>query len=242
MRSLKHFQAIWLLLLFLPFACSPESGPQQKVVGVMDGDTIEILENNRPTKVRLYGIDAPEKAQDYGSRARQFVSDLVFGKNVRLIEKGKDRYGRVIGIVLLPDGRSLNEEVVRNGYAWYYRDYAKDPVLERLEEDARQSGRGLWEMANPTAPWEFRKNRRSASANASPAKPKPAKQPAPRYGPAKAAALVFICDSKGATSYHTSRTCTSLKRCKSDIKRVALQTALDAGRRPDKVCVGSSPN
>lgn len=233
---------IWIFILFLPLACSTETGPQQKVVGVMDGDTIEILEEKRTTRVRLYGVDAPEKNQDYGSRARQFTSDLVFGKNVQLIEKGKDRYGRVIGIVMLPDGRSLNEELVRNGFAWYYRDYAKDPVLEQLEADARQDRRGLWEMPEPIAPWDFRKERRSGTVASAKPKPKPAQAPTPRYGPAKAAAKVFICDSKGATSYHTSRTCSSLKRCKSEIKQIPLQAALDAGRQPDKVCVGSLPN
>ena len=143
---------------------------------------------------------------------------------------------------MLADGRSLNEELVRNGFAWYYRDYAKDPVLERLEADARRERRGLWEISDPQAPWEFRKAGRTEATAATKPKPKEGKSPSPRYGPAKASAKVYICDSKGATSFHTSRTCSSLKRCKSEIKQVTLQAALEAGRQPDKVCVGSLPN
>jgi hypothetical protein len=204
----------------------------------MDGDTVELLENNQTTRVRLYGVDAPEKNQDYGTRARQFASDLAFGKNVQLIEKGKDRYGRVIGIILLPDGRSLNEELVRQGFAWHYKEYAKDEALAQLELDARQNRRGLWEMPNPTPPWEFRSQRRTGGATAS-APAAAAKNTPPRTSSAKPTGYVYICDSRGATAYHSSNTCPSLKRCKSEIKRVALQVALDAGRNPDNACGGS---
>lgn len=236
-RLSKHS---WLLLLLLHLSCShdQEGQPKQKVVGILDGDTIELLEEKVTTRVRLYGVDAPEKNQDYGTRARQFVSDLSFGKNVELIEKGKDRYGRVIGIIILPDGRSLNEEVIRQGYAWHYKEYAKDAVqLAQIEVEARQNRRGLWELPEPTAPWEFRRLRRSGGATAS--APAPARKRTPRYGPALAGAVVLICDSRGSTAYHTSLSCPVLKRCKSDIKRVPLQEALDNGRKPDKICAGS---
>jgi micrococcal nuclease len=242
MRYKQLSQSYWLFFVLLHLACSRDTEGQQKqkVVGIMDGDTIELLEDRQTTRVRLYGIDAPEKNQDYGTRSRQVASDLAFGKNVQLIEKGKDRYGRVIGIIILPDGRSLNEEMVRQGYAWHYKEYAKDPVLAQLEVEARQNRRGLWEMPQPTAPWEFRSQRRAGGATA--AAPAPASKPRARSGPATGADVVYICDSRGATAYHASSTCPALKRCKSEVKRVTLQEALASGRKPDQGCGATLPN
>ena len=131
-----------------------------RVVGVSDGDTIEVMRAGRAVRVRLQGIDCPESHQPYGTRAKQFTSDLVFGKTVAVQIHGTDQYGRILGEVILPDGRSLNRELVRNGYAWWYRRYSDDPVLQRLEEEARRERRGLWRDKNPIPPWEFRRERR----------------------------------------------------------------------------------
>lgn len=104
--------AIFLLLLSpngwtRDFAC--------KVVGVLDGDTIEVLHNNRAERIRLNGIDCPEKGQAYGKKAKQAASELVFGKQVTLQTYGKDKYGRTIADVLLPDGTNVNHELVKDG-------------------------------------------------------------------------------------------------------------------------------
>jgi endonuclease YncB( thermonuclease family) len=131
-----------------------------RVVGVSDGDTIEVMRAGRAVRVRLQGIDCPESHQPYGTRAKQFTSDLVFSKTVAVQIHGTDQYGRILGEVILPDGRSLNRELVRNGYAWWYRRYSDDPVLQRLEEEARRERRGLWRDKNPIPPWEFRRERR----------------------------------------------------------------------------------
>ena len=131
-----------------------------RVVGVSDGDTIEVMRAGRAVRVRLQGVDSPESHQAYGTRAKQFTSDLVFGKTVAVQVHGTDQYGRILGEVILPDGRSLNRELVRNGYAWWYRRYSDDPVLRRLEEEARRERRGLWRDKNPIPPWEFRRERR----------------------------------------------------------------------------------
>jgi micrococcal nuclease len=135
-----------------------------KVVGVSDGDTITILVNGRSqVKIRLYGVDCPEKAQAFGAKAKQFTSDQVFGKQVRVISHGADRYGRTIGEVLLENGASLNKELVRNGFAWWYRQYApKNTELQSLEQQARTARRGLWADPRPLPPWVFRKIKRSA--------------------------------------------------------------------------------
>lgn len=131
-----------------------------RVVGVSDGDTIEVMRAGRAVRVRLQGVDCPESHQAYGTRAKQFTSELAFGKTVAVQVHGTDQYGRILGEVILPDGRSLNRELVRNGYAWWYRRYSDDAVLQQLEEEARRERRGLWRDKNPTPPWEFRRERR----------------------------------------------------------------------------------
>ena len=127
-----------------------------RVVGVTDGDTITVLHDNRAETVRLVGVDAPEKRQPYGDRARRFAADLAFDHTVTVVTTGRDRNGRVLGEVLLPDGRSLNQELVRAGYAWWFRRYSRDIRLARLEEEARQGRRGLWATEAPQAPWDYR--------------------------------------------------------------------------------------
>ena len=136
---------------------------------VADGDTVSVLRDGTNTvKIRLNGIDCPEKRQAFGTRAKQFTSDLAFGKTVTVIEKEKDRYGRTVGEIILPDGRSLNRELVRAGFAWWYRHYApKDAELEALEAEARAGKLGLWidlnTAAPPVPPWAYRKEGKKAA-------------------------------------------------------------------------------
>ncbi len=127
-----------------------------KVVGVSDGDTITVVHNGKGERIRLHGVDCPEKRQAFGNRAKQFASELVFGKTVTVQVVDRDRYRRTVGVVLLPDGRSLNHELVRAGLAWMYRRYTNDQSLSDLEQEARVAGRGLWVDANPIPPWEWR--------------------------------------------------------------------------------------
>ena len=111
--------------------------------------------------VRLYGVDVPEKAQAFGTQARLFLSELVFPQPVTVAIRGTDRYGRLVGEVRLPDGRSLNQELVRAGLAWWYRQYAPvDTTLAQLEAEARTAQRGLWADAHPIPPWAWRKQHR----------------------------------------------------------------------------------
>jgi len=128
-----------------------------KVVGVSDGDTITVLHNGVGERIRIYGIDCPEKRQAFGSRAKQATSELVFGKEVTVMPHGLDKYKRTIGDVKLLDGRMLNQELVREGMCWWYRKYAPtDTTLEKLEVGARAAKRGLWVELNPVPPWEWR--------------------------------------------------------------------------------------
>ena len=206
----------------------PTTAAGDKVVGIKDGDTIELLRNGKTETVRLFGVDTPEKTQAYGQRARQFTSDLAFGKNVRLIVNNTDRYGRTVGTIILPDGRSLNEELVRNGYAWHYKAYSNDLKLANLESDARRYKRGLWQDANPVAPWDYRKNKRSGGT----ADETPAPLPA---GAAKR--TVYICNSTSSGVYHLTRDCHVLKRCKQEMLAVTEEAAIRVyDRRLDKTC------
>lgn len=131
-----------------------------KVVGVSDGDTISVMRDGREEKVRLNGIDAPEKSQAFGTRAKQFTSSLVFGRMAGVYYQKRDRYGRILGNVVV-DGKDLSRELLKAGLAWHYRQYSRDSKLQALEDQAHAARRGLWRDEDPTPPWQFRKERKS---------------------------------------------------------------------------------
>ena len=148
-----------------------------KVVAVTDGDTIKVLDENQVLhKIRLSGIDAPEKAQPFGNVSRKHLASMVAGKNVRVETTKKDRYGRVLGKVWVQPrdcpscGKTLNANhaQILSGMAWWYRDYAKDQSAEdrgRYEsavDEARKRKRGLWIEPSPVPPWTWRRGRRTA--------------------------------------------------------------------------------
>jgi endonuclease YncB( thermonuclease family) len=128
------------------------------VIAVADGDTITVMHDGVPERVRLYGIDAPEKKQPFFQQAKGYIADLSFQKTVTVRVKDRDRWHRSVGEVILPDRRLLNHEAVRAGYAWWFRKYAKgDDVLQSLEDQARTAKRGLWSGSEaPVPPWEWR--------------------------------------------------------------------------------------
>ena len=152
-----HWPKLGRLLLLAPhlLAAGDFTGT---VSSVADGDTLTVLYGEGAIRVRLDGIDCPEKDQPSGAAARRFTSELALGQIVTVVEEDIDRYGRIVATVILPDGRSLNHEIVAAGWAWWYRKYAPDDVaLRDLEARARKEGRGLWSEAVPTPPWEWRK-------------------------------------------------------------------------------------
>lgn len=111
-------------------SCSLASAFTGKVVSVLDGDTIEVLHNGKAQRIRLYGIDCPEKGQAFGTTAKQATSALVFALDVTLEIHGKDKYGRILADVLLADGANVNHALVKDGWCWWYRKYApEDEVL-----------------------------------------------------------------------------------------------------------------
>lgn len=109
-------------------------------------------------RIRLSGIDCPEKGQAFGTRAKQAASALVFGRDVILQTHGQDKYRRTLADVFLRDGMNVNQELVKQGWCWRYRKYAPgDTVLEKLEKDAREAKNGLWQALRPIPPWQWRK-------------------------------------------------------------------------------------
>ena len=138
------------LILLLPLSLFAFSA---KVIKISDGDTITVLSGKEQTKIRLYGIDAPEKKQDYGQRSRQFLANLIAGEVVEIDENGKDRYKRTLGIIHYK-GQDINAQMVLNGYAWAYVKYSR--IYVDYESTARKNKRGLWQSSDPTPPWEWR--------------------------------------------------------------------------------------
>jgi len=161
---MKRAISIILLLLLIPSTSLAFTG---KVVSVADGDTVTLLtEGKSQIKVRLYGIDCPEKAQAFGTKAKRFTANLVFGKQVVVDPIDQDRYGRTVG-VLSVQGVNLNEAILKTGYAWVYTRYCRKSFCSGWQEiqEAAQAGHlGLWSNPNPTPPWEYRRGSRSGKA------------------------------------------------------------------------------
>jgi micrococcal nuclease len=130
-----------------------------KVVGISDGDTLTVLKNREQIKIRLEGIDTPEKAQAFGSKAKSALADLVASKTISVHQTGTDKYGRTLARVIV-DGDDVSESLVTQGMAWHYKEYSTDETLASLEDKARAEKIGLWSESNALPPWEFRKRQR----------------------------------------------------------------------------------
>lgn len=146
-----------------------------RTVGVSDGDTITILDfTNTQHKIRLAGIDAPEKSQPFGQRSKESLSELVFGRTVTVEADKVDRYRRKVGKVRTPEGMDANLEQVRRGLAWHYKEYEQEQseadraTYAAAENVARVQRRGLWGDAQQVAPWEFRRAQRQKQPRPAP--------------------------------------------------------------------------
>ena len=166
---IKHFaiglNSLLLTLFLLTGAITAAEAFEARVIGIMDGDTIEVLKDRKPVRIRLYGVDSPEHDQDFGSKARRFTSEKVFRKTVEIVPIETDKYGRIVGKVYI-DGSYLNRMIVQEGYAWWYKSFAsKEHDLEQAELEARKARRGLWAHPNPVPPWKFRRHHKPISGN-----------------------------------------------------------------------------
>ncbi|HAT51088.1 MAG: thermonuclease family protein [Nitrospirae bacterium] len=157
-RICQCWSLVLALLLSAPlYADQNEEAWPGKVVAVHDGDTIRVRFLNRVHVIRLKGIDTPEVDQPYGEEATRFVRKEALGQNITLKVFGLDKYNRVLAEVILPFGRNLNQELVREGLAWRHKRYSQDPILKSLESQARKMRRGLWADDHPVAPWTWKR-------------------------------------------------------------------------------------
>ena len=146
-----------LFILFIFF-----NAPAQlvgKVASIADGDTFTMIVQSKKIKVRLYGIDCPEKGQEFYSAAKQFLSGKILNKTVSVKKLNTDPYGRTVGIAQV-DGVNVNEKLLEAGLAWHYNNYDKSLAWTTLEKKAKQNKKGLWVQYNPKAPWVYRKEKR----------------------------------------------------------------------------------
>ena len=147
----------WFTALLLVAASGPAAADQIcKVIGIADGDTITVLcDAHEQVKIRIAEIDAPEKKQPFGTRSKQSLSDLCFGKKAEVFPEKTDRWGRTIARVKC-DGQDASAHQVQTGMAWVYDRYVTDRSLYLLQDMARSRGIGLWADAGPVPPWEWR--------------------------------------------------------------------------------------
>lgn len=138
-------------------------GLTARVVGISDGDSIVVLLEGKVRKrVRLATIDAPENHQAFGRPSKQSLSDLIYNKDIRVVEVDQDQYGRIVGEVFVDDN-NVNLEQLRRGFAWHYKAHARQQSKEQrerytlAENEARTKKLGLWNDTNPTPPWVYRK-------------------------------------------------------------------------------------
>ena len=130
---------------------------EAKVIGVLDGDTIDVLHEKKQERIRLYGIDCPEKGQSFGQKAKQATSALLFDKDVRIETHGRDKHRRTLGTVFQGEV-NINQVLVKEGWCWWFSKFVpKDVVLKQLEQEAKDGNKGLWADQNPVPPWLYRR-------------------------------------------------------------------------------------
>ena len=155
-------------------ACADFTG---RVVGVADGDTLTVLVGSRQVRVRLWGIDAPERKQPWSSRSRDALVARAMHRDAIVATRGTDGYGRTLARVAV-DGVDLGEAQVRDGMAWVYRRYTKDRPMFAIEDEARAARRGLWSLPDPEPPWAWRA-REARTSDASPSSQRGATKASP---------------------------------------------------------------
>ena len=200
-----------------------------RVVGVLDGDSLKVLHDGREVDIRLYGVDAPERAQAFGSVAKRALSTLVFGKTVTVHVVDVDRYGRSVSRIDV-DGHDVGLEMIRGGFAWHYKQYSSDAGYAAAERDARLARRGLWQDAAPVAPWDFR---RQHSTQAAPSARTTSRGLAAQSGPSGAGPFhgnvnSHVFHAPGCKDY-------ACKNCTAEFATYAAAVA--AGYRPHAACV-----
>lgn len=134
---------------------------QVKVVKISDGDTFTAINrDNLQLKFRIWGIDAPEKKQAFGTKSKEHLSSLIFGKTITVDVQKQDGWGRYIAYVFTPDNKDVGTEMIKAGMAWQFIEYDQSEKYRAAELQARKSKKGLWSDSHRIAPWEFRQKKK----------------------------------------------------------------------------------
>ncbi|MFC1678719.1 thermonuclease family protein [Elusimicrobiota bacterium] len=199
-----------------------QAGFSGTITRVVDGDDLEIARGKGSVRIRLYGVDCPEKGQPFWKDARKFTSGVALKKDVSVRVLGEDRHGRTIADVILPDGISLAHELIKAGLAWWYQEHAgEDKLLGTLEAKARKEKRGLWAGKNPVEPRLWRRGERGPST-----RPRPPPQASPTENNET---TVYV--TRTGKKYHRGN-CRHLRRSKIPMKLTRARTRYG----PCKVC------
>jgi endonuclease YncB( thermonuclease family) len=223
----------WLVVLAALLASQVVVGAQAvplkpfeaEVVGVVDGDTIDVLAGRTRTRIRIEGIDCPELAQPFGRVAKLFTSDRIFGKRVEVLPQTTDRYRRLVARVRV-GGEDLGLALLKAGLAWQYTTYSKDPVYGAAERAARATRQGLWADKDPVPPWVERRHQASPKASA---------RPAPPTAKASSAAGPFHGNVKSMVFHAPACPNYNCKQCTAVF--ATAQEAVAKGFRPAGDCV-----
>lgn len=187
------------LILFLLLLLNGSAYCQEftaKVIAVLDGDTVLVKRAKGVVKIRMVGIDAPEKAQTFGETSKHSLSDMVMGKQVTIKSQAVDKYGRMVAAINV-NGLDVNAEQIRRGMAWENSNFHSDKTLLALQEEAKQAPRGLWALSDPTPPWDWRKQHPSIAPVADAASPvatKPTASLDPNCGTKKHCSEMIGCE------------------------------------------------
>lgn len=166
---MSKLSIIWVFLFFIFISsCTSKSGNNQslkkgstisgKVIAIIDGDTYDVLlQGNKTARVRMEGIDAPEKGMPFYQKSKKYLSDLCFEKKIKIKITGVDNHERFLAYSFLEDGKELSQEMIKAGLAWHFKKYNSDSELSELELEAKTLRKGLWIDENPMTPWENRK-------------------------------------------------------------------------------------
>jgi endonuclease YncB( thermonuclease family) len=156
------FVAVWLHLFI---SCEPaQTVPAEEislsVYRIIDGDSFEGRSKGQNYRIRLFGIDAPEKGQDFYQKSKDRLGLLCQEGPIKIKIREKDYFGRWVADAHTYKGEFINQTMVKEGLAWHFTKYSKDPMLKKLEIEARETKVGLWSIKDPTAPWDYRKSKK----------------------------------------------------------------------------------
>lgn len=162
------FMLIWFFSVWshLLISCEPaQTVPGEQisltVYKIIDGDSFEGRANGQNFRIRLFGIDAPEKGQDFYQKSKERLGQLCKEGPINIKLRNKDYFGRWVADGYTFNGEFINQTMVKEGLAWHFTKYSKDATLKKLERDARDAQIGIWSVKNPIPPWEYRKSKKS---------------------------------------------------------------------------------